>query len=243
MFGLGTIINTAAIVVGGIFGLLFGKLIKERHRDTLCKTCGVAVLFVGIAGALKGMLSVGADGKIASGGDLLIVGCLALGALLGEIINIEGGFERFGAWLKRKTGNAKDNGFIEGFVNASFTVCIGAMAIVGSINDGIYGDYTILLTKSILDFIIIMVMAASMGKGAVFSAIPVFLLQGSVTVLSRFILPIMTETALLNLSVVGNILIFCVGVNLVWGKKIPVANLLPAIVFAVAAAFLPFSLF
>lgn len=243
MFGLGTIINTAAIVVGGIFGLLFGKLIKERHRDTLCKTCGVAVLFVGIAGALKGMFSVGADGKIASGGDLLIVGSLALGALVGEIINIEGGFERFGAWLKKKTGNAKDNSFIEGFVNASFTVCIGAMAIVGSINDGIYGDYTILLTKSILDFIIVMVMAASMGKGAIFSAIPVALLQGSVTVLSRFILPIMTETALLNLSVVGNILIFCVGVNLVWGKKIPVANLLPAIIFAVAAAFLPFNLF
>ena len=243
MYGLGTIINTAAIAVGGIIGLIFGKLIKERHRDTLCKTCGVAVLFVGIAGALKGMLSVGADGKIVAGGDLLIVGSLALGALVGEIINIEGGFERFGAWLKKKTGNAKDNSFIEGFVNASFTVCIGAMAIVGSINDGIYGDYTILLTKSILDFIIVMVMAASMGKGAIFSAIPVALFQGSVTLLSRFILPIMTEAALLNLSVVGNILIFCVGVNLVWGKKIRVANMLPAIVFAVTAAFLPFSLF
>ena len=243
MYGLGTIINTAAIAVGGILGLIFGKLIKERHRDTLCKTCGVAVLFVGIAGALKGMLSVGADGKIVAGGDLLIVGSLALGALVGEIINIEGGFERFGAWLKKKTGNAKDNSFIEGFVNASFTVCIGAMAIVGSINDGIYGDYTILLTKSILDFIIVMVMAASMGKGAIFSAIPVALFQGSVTLLSRFILPIMTEAALLNHSVVGNILIFCVGVNLVWGKKIRVANMLPAIVFAVAAAFLPFSLF
>jgi uncharacterized membrane protein YqgA involved in biofilm formation len=165
MYGLGTIINTGAIIVGGILGILFGKLIKERHRDTLCKTCGVAVLVIGLAGALKGMFSVGENGSISSGGDLLIVGCLALGALLGEIINIEGGFERFGAWLKKKTGNAKDNSFIEGFVSASFTVCIGAMAIVGSINDGIYGDYTILLTKSILDFIIIMVMAASLGKG------------------------------------------------------------------------------
>ena len=243
MYGLGTIINTGAIVVGGILGLLFGKLIKERHRDTLCKTCGVAVLVIGLAGALKGMFSVGENGSISSGGDLLIVGCLALGALLGEIINIEGGFERFGAWLKKKTGNAKDNSFIEGFVSASFTVCIGAMAIVGSINDGIYGDYTILLTKSILDFIIIMVMAASLGKGTIFSAIPVAILQGSVTALSRFIMPIMTDEALLNLSVVGNILIFCVGVNLVWGKKIRVANLLPAIIFAVAAAFLPFELF
>lgn len=243
MYGLGTIINTVAIVVGGIFGLLFGKLIKERHRDTLCKTCGIAVLFIGISGALKGMFTVGEDGSISSGGDLLIIGCLALGALVGELINIEDGFERFGAWLKKKTGNAKDNTFIEGFVSASFTVCIGAMAIVGAINDGIYGDYSILLTKSILDLIIVMVMTASLGKGAIFSAIPVAILQGGVTLLSRFILPIMTDAALLNLSVVGNILIFCVGVNLVWGKKIRVANLLPAIFLAVAAAFLPFDLF
>ncbi|MBQ9806883.1 MAG: DUF554 domain-containing protein [Clostridia bacterium] len=243
MYGIGTLINTAAIVLGGIIGMLFGKLFKEQHRDTLCKTCGIAVLFIGTAGALKGMLSVGADGKISAGGDLLIIGCLAVGALIGELINIEGAFERFGAFLKRKTGNAKDNSFIDGFLNASFTVCIGAMAIVGSINDGIYGDYTILLTKAILDFIIILVMAASMGKGTVFSAIPVFLLQGSVTLLARLLLPIMTESALLNLSVVGNVLIFCVGVNLVWGKKIRVANLLPAVVLAVAAAFLPINFF
>ena len=243
MYGLGTIINTAAIIVGGILGLLFGKLIGERHRDTLCKACGVSVLVIGLAGALRGMFSVGEGGKLVSGGDLLIVGCLALGALVGEIINIEGGFERFGEWLKKRTGNAKDTTFLDGFLNASFTVCIGAMAIVGSINDGIYGDPTVLITKSILDFIIVMVMAASMGKGTIFSAIPVALLQGSVTALSRLIMPIMTDTALLCLSVVGNVLIFCVGVNLVWGKKIRVANLLPAVVLAIGAAFLPFSLF
>lgn len=239
MYGLGTIINTVAIIVGGIFGLLFGKLISERTRETLCRTCGVAVLFIGTAGALKGMFSVGADGTISSGGDLLVVGCLALGALIGELINIEGGFERFGAWLKKKTGNAKDAAFMDGFLNATFTVCIGAMAIVGAINDGIYGDYTILLTKSILDFIIVMIMSASLGKGPIFSAIPVALLQGSVTLLSRLIMPIMTDAALSNLSIVGNILIFCVGLNLVWGKKIRVANLLPSIVLAVGAAFLP----
>ena len=242
MYGLGTIINTGAIIVGGILGLLFGKLIKERHRDTLCKTCGVAVLVIGLAGALKGMFSVGEDGSISSGGDLLIVGCLALGALLGEIINIEGGFERFGAWLKVKTYSTGDGSFIEGFVSASFTVCIGAMAIVGSINDGLYGDVTVLVTKAILDFIIIMIMAASLGKGTVFSAIPVAILQGGVTALAVLIKPVMTETALLYLSVVGSILIFCVGINLVFGKKIKVANLLPAVVLAVLCAFLPIAL-
>ena len=241
MYGLGTIINVAAIVIGGLFGILFGRFIGDRHRDTLCKACGLSVIFIGVAGALKGMFSV-VDGKLVYGGDFLLIGCLALGALVGELIDIEGGFERFGAWLKRKTNSTGDNRFIEGFVSASFTVCIGAMAIVGSINDGIYGDCTVLVTKSILDFIIIMVMAASMGKGAIFSAIPVALLQGGVTALSVLIQPIMTETALLYLSVVGNVLIFCVGINLVFGKRIKVANLLPSIVFAVASAFLPIAL-
>lgn len=241
MFGLGTIINTVAIIVGGVCGGLFGKLLKERHQDSLCKVCGICTLFIGIGGALEGMLLV-SDGKIISGGALLVITCLALGALVGEILNIEAGFERFGQWLKRKTGNARDKRFVEGFVTASLTVCIGAMAIVGSIQDGLTGDYSILLTKAILDLIIIMVMTCSMGKGCVFSAIPVFLLQGSVTALAVVIKPLMTDAALHNLSLVGNILIFCVGVNLVWGKKVRVANLLPAIVFAVAAAFLPFSL-
>jgi uncharacterized membrane protein YqgA involved in biofilm formation len=113
------------------------------------------------------------------------------------------------------------------------------MAIVGSIKDGIYGDYSILLTKSILDFIIVMIMTGSLGKGCIFSAIPVAILQGAVTALSIFIVPIMTDTALLNLSTVGSILIFCVGLNLVWGKKVRVANMLPSIIFAVAAAFIP----
>lgn len=241
MFGLGTIINTVAIILGGICGGLFGKLLKERHQDSLCKVCGICTLFIGIGGALEGMLSI-SDNSIVSGRGLLIIACLALGALVGELLNIEDGFERFGQWLKQKTGNAKDKRFVEGFVTASLTVCIGAMAIVGSIQDGIAGDYSILLTKSILDLIIITVMTCSMGKGCAFSAIPVFLLQGSVTALAVLIKPLMTDGALNNLSLVGSILIFCVGVNLVWGKKVRVANLLPAIVFAVAAAFLPFSL-
>lgn len=241
MFGLGTLINTAAIVLGGILGGLFGKLLKERHQDGLSKACGICVLFIGIAGALEGMLTV-SDGKVLGGRALLIVGCLALGGLIGELINIEHGFERFGEWLKRKTGNSKDRRFVEGFVTASLTVCIGAMAIVGAIEDGLTGDFSILLTKAVLDLIIIMVMTCSLGKGCIFSAIPVFLLQGSVTALAVLIKPLMTDAALGNLSMIGNILIFCVGVNLVWGKKIRVANLLPAIILAAAAAFLPFSL-
>ena len=211
MVGLGTVINTAAILAGGVCGALFGRVLSQSAQDTLMKVCGVGTLFIAISGAMEGMLTV-QDGKIFSSGAL---------------------------WLKVKTGNAKDKTFVHAFVSASLTVCIGAMAIVGSIQDGLTGDYSILATKAVLDLIIIMVMSSSMGKGAAFSAIPVAVLQGSMTALAGLMRPVMTEGALANLSLVGNVLIFCVGINLLFGKKVKVANLLPAIVIAVAAAFLP----
>lgn len=240
MPGMGTMINAAAIVLGGAAGLLFGRFFSEQKQDALSKACGISVLFIGIGGALEGMLTV--DGPaVASGKGMLITICLAAGALIGELLGIEELFERFGRWLKVKTGSAKDKRFVEGFVTASLTVCIGAMAIVGAVQDGLEGDHSILATKAILDFIIILVMTCSLGKGCLFSAIPVLILQGGVTALAQLIKPLMTEAALANLSMIGSVLIFCVGVNLVWGKKVRVANLLPAVVLAAGAAFLPFS--
>ena len=237
MYGLGTIINTGAIVAGGLAGILFGRFLKENVQDTLSKCCGVSTLMIGIAGALEKMLTL-ENGAISGGGSMLLVLCLTVGGVIGELLNLEGAFECFGRWLKEKTGNAKDKGFVNAFVTASLTVCIGAMAIVGSVQDGLTGDYSVLATKAVLDFIIIMVMSCSLGPGAAFSAIPVAILQGSVTALAGLVRPVMTEAALNNLSLVGSVLIFCVGINLLWGKKIRVANLLPAIVLAVAAAFL-----
>lgn len=237
MMGLGTLINTAGILLGGLSGHLFGKLLQERHQASLTTACGVSVLFIGIAGAMQGMLTVN-DGVIGSGQAMLVTLCLALGALIGEIINFEGLFERFGEWLKIKSGNAKDKEFVNAFLTASFTVCIGAMAIVGALQDGILGDWSILATKTVLDFVIITVMTCSLGKGCVFSAIPVFLFEGLFTLLASFLKPLMTELAMSYLSMIGSILIFCVGLNLVWGKKVRVANMLPALVLAVAAALL-----
>lgn len=237
MYGLGTIINTGAIVAGGLVGILFGRFLKENVQDTLSKCCGISTLMIGIAGALEKMLTL-ENGAISGGGSMLLVLCLTVGGVIGELLNLEGAFEAFGRWLKEKTGNAKDKGFVNAFVTASLTVCIGAMAIVGSIQDGLTGDYSVLATKAVLDFIIIMVMSCSLGPGAAFSAIPVAILQGSVTALAGLVRPVMTEAALNNLSLVGSVLIFCVGINLLWGKKIRVGNLLPAIVLAVAAAFL-----
>lgn len=238
MPGLGTLINAVAIVAGGLMGLLFGRFVKENVQDALTKVCGVSTLFIGIAGALEGMLRVD-NGQILSGGGLLTVGCLALGTLAGELIGMEDAFEKFGAWLKEKTGNSGDKGFVNAFVTASLTVCIGAMAVVGAIEDGLTGDFSILATKAVLDLIIILVMTCALGKGCLFSAIPVALLQGGITALSGLLKPVMTAGAMGNLSMIGSVLIFCVGVNLVWGKKLRVANMLPAVVLAVAAAFLP----
>ena len=238
MPGMGTVINTLAILAGGFLGALVGRFLHDSAQNTLIKVCGVSTLFIAVTGALEQMLRV-ENGAIVSSGSMLVVGCLAIGGLIGEWLNIEDGFERFGQWLKVKTGNAKDRGFVDAFVTASLTVCIGAMAIVGSIQDGISGDYSILATKAVLDLIIIMVMSCSLGKGAVFSAIPVAVFQGSITALAGLLRPLMTDAALSNLSLVGNVLIFCVGINLVWDKKVKVANLLPAILVAVTAAFLP----
>lgn len=240
MVGVGTLINTAGIVLGGAIGSFFGRFLKKNHQDALVAVCGISVLFIGIAGAMEDMLRIEND-SLYSGKAMLVVICLALGAFVGEMIGIENQFERFGEWLRIKTGNAKDKNFVNGFVTASLTVCIGAMAIVGAIQDGISGDRTILATKSVLDLIIVMVMTCSLGKGCVFSAIPVFVFEGLITLLSAMLKPIMTDLAMSYLSLIGSVLIFCVGLNLVWGKKIRVANMLPSIVLAVAAAFLPIS--
>ena len=235
MIGLGTIINCAGIIAGGAAGLLAGSAMKERYQKTLNTACGVSILFLGIGGAMEKMLSI-SDGRLAGSHTLMIVVSMALGALIGELLNIESWFERFGEWLKRRTGNAKDRLFVEGFVTASLTVSIGAMAIVGAIQDGISGDWSILAAKAILDFVIILVMTCSLGKGCMFSAIPVFVFEGSMTACAALIRPLITAQVQDYISLVGSILIFCIGMNLVWDMKIRVSNMLPALLIAVIAA-------
>lgn len=239
MIGLGTIINVAAIIAGGAIGIVGGKWLSERCQETLIRAMGVCVMVVGLAGALEKMLSVD-GGKLTSGGTMMLVISMAIGALVGEILDLDRRMEGFGRWLREKSGNGKDNRFLDAFITATMTVCIGAMAIVGAVEDGINGNYTILAAKALMDFVIILVMASSMGKGCIFSAIPVGIFQGSVTLLARLVEPLLTVAALDNLSLVGSVLIFCVGVNLIWKNTIRVANLLPALIVAIAYALLGF---
>lgn len=235
---MGSLINTISIIAGGLIGMVVGRAFSEDQQEALTKACGISVLFIAIAGAMEGMLRV-EGGQIASGKSMLVVLCLAIGTLIGELIGIEKGFVTFGEWLKIRTGNSGDAQFVNAFVTASLTVCIGAMAIVGSIQDGVTGDYSTLAVKSVLDLIIVAVMTSSLGKGAAFSAIPILLFEGSITLLAKLIAPLMTEAAIAYLSLIGSVLIFCVGLNLVFDRKLRVANMLPAVFLAVAAAYLP----
>ena len=226
---MGTLINVIGILASGMLGMWFGKRFSSRMQETLNRACGISVLFIGMAGALEEMMKN--DGR-----SMFIVICIVLGGLIGELIDIEGWFERFGKWLKIKSGNAKDPMFVEGFVTASLTVCIGAMAVVGAIEDGIHGDFSILATKAVLDLVLVMIMSGYMGIGCVFSALPVAVFEGLMTIFAMLMKSVMITSALSDLSLIGSILIFCVGVNLVWDKRVRVANLLPSLILAVIFA-------
>ncbi len=232
MIGLGTIVNSLAIILGGIIGCLFGNVLKENVRESLMKVMGLSVLFVGISGVMEKMLVI-KNSNIGTQGSLMMILSLSVGCMIGEWLDIDQKFISFGKWLRQKSGNGQDSRFLVGFVSASLTVCIGAMAIVGAIQDGLYHNPQTLYLKAILDFVIIMLLAASLGKGCAFSSIPVFILQMSVTLIACFLGGFLNDTSINNLSLVGNILIFCVGVNLIHENTFKVANMLPSLVVAI----------
>ena len=221
MFGLGTIVNTIAVVAGGIIGLLYKNGLKNRYQETIMQGIGLAVLFVGISGAMTGMLKISKEG-LESTGSLILVLSLCFGALLGEFINIEKRIEQFGIYLKNKV-KSNDSKFIDGFVSTSLVICVGAMAIVGSFQDGLLHDSSVLISKAVMDFVIVMVF------GTIFSAIPIFVYQGLLTVCASFLAPYFTTIMISNISFVGSVLIFAVGTNLCFHTKIKVGNLLPAV--------------
>lgn len=240
MIGLGTLINVSAIIIGGLMGKLIGDRLKERYQKIVSSGLALSIIFLSIGGVLSEMLVL--DGTaILSRGAIMSMIAMVLGALLGEFINIDYHIERFGYWLKSKSPNEEDSEFVNSFVTASLTVCVGAMAVMGALMDGLTGDYSILVTKAVMDLIIIFIMSTSKGIAPMFSALPVLILQGTVTLSARFLSPLMNDLAISNLSFVGSILIFAIGVNMLFEDKIriKVANLLPAIIFAVIAAYIP----
>lgn len=228
MFGLGTIINTGAVVAGGLLGVTLKKGIPESCKDILMQACGVATIFIGIGGVLSKMLVI-ENGTIGTQGTMLLIFSLVLGGLIGALLRVEDRLESAGEFLKRKLHNENDNQFVEGFVTATLVICIGAMAIVGSIEDGLTGNYSTLTAKAVLDFVIVAIFASTLGKGTIFSAIPIFFYQGVITCIAAAFGNIVSQDLINSMSYVGSALIFCVGVNVAFGKKFAVGNMLPAV--------------
>ena len=225
MIGLGTIINTAAVILGGLIGICLKKGMKQKMQDTLMQACGVSVIFLGISGTLSKM-------NVIENSDMVLILSLVIGSLIGEWLDIEQKMDLIGEKIKAAVKAQNDSKFVDGFVNVSLIICVGAMAIVGSIQDGISGDYSMLAAKAILDFVIVMVFASAYGIGAIFSAVLIFLYQGSITLAAAAFGSFASMAVIDHLSFVGSALIFCVGVNVGFGKKINVGNMLPALVIA-----------
>ncbi len=233
MVGFGTLLNTGAVLAGSGIGIFLKNGIKQETQDILMQTCGVAVIFIGIAGALKEMLQV-VDGSIEVTGTMLLIFSLVIGGILGQLINIEGRLDQLGVRIKKAAKADDDHRFVEGFVNTSLIICVGAMAIVGSVQDGLSGDFSKLAAKSILDFVIVIVFASAYGLGVMFSAFAILVYQGSITLLTLFIGPVLGQALISQVSFIGSVLIFCVGINIAFGKKLNVGNMLPALLGPVA---------
>ena len=232
MRGLGTIINTLAVIVGGLIGMRFQSGLSEKMQTTLMQSCGIATIFIGTAGTLAKMLTA-TDGVFSTQGTMLLILSLVFGGLVGEWIDLEAKMETVGEKIKAAVKRENDSRFVDGFVNVSLIICVGAMAIVGSIQDGISGDYSMLAAKAVLDLIIVVVFASTYGLGAVFSALAIFVYQEAITLVAMLCGSFASDTVISALSFVGSALIFCVGVNICFGKRIRVGNLLPALVVAV----------
>lgn len=230
---MGTLINAALILLGGVIGLVFKKAVSKEMEFSIHKATGVAVLIIGICGVLSSMLKVKVDGGIASSGELILVVSLALGTFIGELLKLEERLNKGCKWIESK---CKMSNFSAGFITATMIYCIGAMAIVGSINDGLLGDSSTLITKGIIDGITAVVLAASLGYGVLFSAIPIFIYQGGMTLLAGLLDNVLVGELLSNICMVGYALVMCIGINFLTNddKKIKTVNMLPALLVPVA---------
>ena len=240
MTGLGTLVNMAAILIGSGIGLLLKNGIPKRLQTTISSAVGLCVVFVGVTGAIKGLMNVSGT-TFETKDTLVVVICMAIGAAIGECLDLEQRMENLGDWVKSKLPNgSSSSNFTEAFVSTSLVFCIGAMAIVGSIEDGLNHDYTMLFTKAVMDGVRYIVFVASLGIGAAFSMFPVGIYQGSITLLAGLVKPYLTDLMIGRLSCIGSILIFALGLNLTIGTKIKIANMLPAVFLPVIVCLLGF---
>lgn len=219
---VGTLVNTGAIIAGSLIGMLLGNILPERLRDTVMKGLGLCVIFIGVTGMLDGTNS------------LITIISIAVGAVIGELLDLDGRLNRFADRLEAKFKKGKKTGgpsLAEGFATASLVFCVGAMAVVGALNDGLTGNHEMLFTKATLDFVSSIIFASSLGIGVMMSAAAVLVMQGSIACLAGLAAPVLQQNpaTIPEMTVVGSVLIMGLGMNLMGLSKLKVMNYVPAI--------------
>jgi uncharacterized membrane protein YqgA involved in biofilm formation len=218
----GTLVNTGAVVAGSLLGVVIGKRLPDRIKTIVMQALGLSVILIGLQMALSGTRP------------LFVIGSLLLGAITGELLDIEGRIAAMGEWLKRRFRSESPT-FVQGFVTASVLYCTGAMVIVGAIRDGTVGDPSILYIKSLLDGVASIAFASSLGSGVAFSALSVFVIQGSITLLASKLAFLQGPGVIEAVTATGGLLILGIGINILEIKQIRVGNLVPALAYAILA--------
>lgn len=227
---LGTLVNAAAVAAGGCAGLALKRAVRRIDEDSIHKALGVAVLVLGLNGVISSMFTVNSDGTLTSSGELLLIVSLVLGVLAGEALRIDSRLNGLSGLVETKLHLT---GFAQSFVNGTLIYCVGAMAIIGALNDGLRGDASVLYVKSLLDGVSSVVLGATLGPGVIFAAVPVLVYQGGITLLAGALEPLLSGALLTQICGVGYCLVLCIGVNFLGVTKIKTANLLPALLVPV----------
>ena len=223
---IGTIVNTLAVAVGGSIGLLLKKGIPQKITDAVMQGLALCVIFMGISGALEGSKT------------LAMIVAMALGAVVGTLLDLDGRLNKLGDAIESKMGPGGQGKIATGFVTASLLYCVGALAIVGSLQSGLTGDHSMLYTKSMLDFISSIVLCASLGVGVILSAVTLFLYQGVITLLAQALAPVLTDAVIAEMTCVGSLLIIGMGLNMLGVTKIKIMNYVPAIFIVIGLCFI-----
>lgn len=222
---IGTLVNTGTVLVGSAVGLMAGSRLPENIKTILMQALGLSVVAIGLRMALEAQHA------------LLAIGCLLLGGVSGELLRIEQRLEGLAEILQKKL-RSRSSRFVEGFVTATLLYLTGAMTIVGSIQDGTIGDPSVLLIKALLDGVASVALASSLGIGVMYSALPVLIVQGGITLLASQ-MAFLSEPAVLDaVNATGGLLILGIGINLLEIRRIHVGNLLPALLYAIVGALL-----
>jgi uncharacterized protein len=222
---LGNYVNTITIIIGCLLGLLVQKGLHDKYKTIIMQAIGLSVLFVGATVTIGGLLDPDSE-------PVLFIISLVIGGALGELIGIEKALDKLGLMLQNKVGSQQSN-IAEGFVTASLLFCVGTMAVIGSLDSGLRGDHTMLYAKSVIDGITAMILSSTLGVGVIFSAAVVFIYQGAIIIFAGLLEPLLTIDVIREISIIGGILIFGIGLSMMEIKKIKTVNLLPAIIVPV----------